>query len=95
MNETDNFRFKNSDQRRAAQGVYLMFYKKGESMEDYDFLDSDLDLSTSESEDETKVPSKGLKKEDDEKNKILVSEQFIIHISIRLMTIGSRPKAQT
>ena len=95
MNETDNFRFKNSDQRRAAQGVYLMFYKKGESMEDYDFLDSDLDLSTSESEDETKVPRKGLKKEDDEKNKILVSEQFIIHISIRLMTIGSRPKAQT
>lgn len=74
MNETQNFKYKNTNQRRAAQGVYCIFYKKGESIEDYDFLDSDLDLTTSESEDENSTANKSSKKaNDDDKNQVLVS----------------------
>lgn len=69
MNETPNFKYKTSEQRRANQGVYLIFYKKGESLEDYDFSDSDLDLSSSESENETDS-NKSVK--DDDKNKVLI-----------------------
>ena len=73
MNETPNFKYRSSEQRRANQGVYLIFYKKGESLEDYDFLDSDLDLSTSESENEN---DKKKAAEDEDKNKVLVSIFF-------------------
>ncbi len=69
MNEQPTFRYKSSEQRRSNQGVYLIFYKRGESFEE---IYNDLsDLSTSESEDES---AKGKAAAvDDEKNKILVS----------------------
>lgn len=67
LNETQTFKYKSAEQRRANQGVYLVFYKKEHSFEDYDLLDSDFDLSSSDSENENDKKSK-----DNDSEKILV-----------------------
>lgn len=74
MNEQLSYRFKTADQRRGSQGVYLVFYKKGESFEEIYNDISDLESSESESE-----KSKG--KVDSDKNKILVG--YIVYAKQR------------
>jgi len=70
MNEQSTFKYKSTEQRRSNQGVYLIFYKKGETFEE---IYNDLsDLSTSESEDEN--AQKKASSIDDDKNKILVGQ---------------------
>lgn len=97
-NETGAFKYKSTELRRANQGVYLVFYKKEKTLENLE-LDSDLDITSSDSESENKKTPKN-----DDKNKILVGylvyqkqrdefetvciKEFCIHKDYRQRCIG-------